>query len=232
VQFGEHEARPAALRHAAPGESLITPLLYVFRWRGPDQHQLCKLQLRGRRRQAPRSRRAAPGESHTAPLALLPILVPSALVSSGKVSPKQGAPPPPPRRRIRSRPVKTLPIWSEPPICAAGSGARMSRGADQLKAIRPGPFVQAIGLGPLLLTLLFAWQGRMEYVWKPAAMGVTGKAHSHFAVQARPPCTNGHEAVTQRQAARLHAHAMRAAHVQEVVPLQQLVREPGAARSH
>lgn len=50
--------------------------------------------------------------SHTAPDAVLPIFLPSDVVSSGAVSPYTSAPT---TRRVSSTPLMMLPHWSEPP---------------------------------------------------------------------------------------------------------------------
>ena len=52
--------------------------------------------------------------SHTAPLTVLPIFPPEAVVSSGVVRPKTSMPS---LRRLSSTPLTMLPHWSEPPIC-------------------------------------------------------------------------------------------------------------------
>mmetsp|Transcript_20002 Transcript_20002/g.46148 ORF Transcript_20002/g.46148 Transcript_20002/m.46148 type:complete len:242 (+) Transcript_20002:279-1004(+) len=61
--------------------------------------------------------------SQTAPLAVLPIFLPSAVVSNGAVSPKSEAPS---TRRASSTPLMMLPHWSEPPNCSTAPSRRCS----------------------------------------------------------------------------------------------------------
>ena len=61
--------------------------------------------------------------SQTAPSAVLPILLPSARVSSGEVRPKTSTPR---TRRVRSMPLTILPHWSLPPICSRQPWRRFS----------------------------------------------------------------------------------------------------------
>src|SRR4029078_3387870 len=61
--------------------------------------------------------------SQTAPCAVLPILAPEAVVSSGVVSANNCGVP---MRRPRSTPLTMLPHWSEPPICSRQPARRAS----------------------------------------------------------------------------------------------------------
>ena len=61
--------------------------------------------------------------SQTAPSTDLPIFRPSAVVSSGVVSPNTSAPE---MRRVRSMPLTMFPHWSDPPICRTQPWRRFS----------------------------------------------------------------------------------------------------------